>query len=146
MESCREVPEGKVPSKIQWEETTKSKFVTCLPWLMILALFFSFQYSAVSAQGEKSKQSEMSKMLMGDMMKDCQEHCRKTLSSIDKASDLIQEAQRTTDEAKRRSSLDKAQKLLSEAKEHTSACREMMDSMKGRCPMCGMMMDESGKK
>jgi len=83
------------------------------------------------------------KMSMDDMMKDCMQHHRAGMKSIDQMSKMMEGAKQSNDPGKMRTAIDQAQKQLTEMKEHMSKCGEMMSMMEKMKGMGGMMKGKS---
>ncbi|MBY0507759.1 MAG: hypothetical protein K2X03_27855 [Bryobacteraceae bacterium] len=98
---------------------------------------------AVSAQ--QSGKNAQSGMSMGDMMKNCREHCQRTTGMIDQLTKQMDEARQSNDPAKMRSALEGAQKPLAEMKDHMSMCMNMMDMMQKMGGMPGMKSGDDTK-
>jgi hypothetical protein len=83
------------------------------------------------------------KISMDDMMKDCMQHHRAGMKSIDQMSKMMEGAKQSNDPGKMRTAIDQAQKQLAEMKEHMSKCGEMMSMMEKMQGMGGMMKGKS---
>ncbi len=82
-----------------------------------------------------------SSMNMGDMMKQCKDHCQRATTAIDQTRKDIETAEQSNDPAKMRAALEQTDKRLSEMSEHMNSCMSMMSMMQN---MQGM--ESGGKK
>jgi hypothetical protein len=82
---------------------------------------------------------------MGDMMKQCREHCQATSRSVDHVLKTTRDARESNDPAKMRAPLDQIEKPLSDMREHMNMCMtKMMDMMEKMGAMGGMMGGRGG--
>jgi len=82
------------------------------------------------------------KMSMDDMMKDCMQHHRAGMKSIDQMTKMMEGAKQSNDPVKMRAALDQGQKQLGQMKEHMTMCGNMMSMMEKMQGMGGMMKDQ----
>lgn len=77
----------------------------------------------------KAGQQGSSMMNMGDMMKQCKDHCQRTTTAMDQTRKDIQAAEQSNDPAKMRAALQQTDKRLSEMSQHMNSCMSMMNMM-----------------
>jgi len=68
-------------------------------------------------------------MQMGDIMAECRKHCEATSGMIDQLNRTIDEAKKSSDPGKMRTALESVQKPLTDMKNHMSMCMSRMDMM-----------------
>lgn len=68
-------------------------------------------------------------MNMGDMMKQCKDHCQRTTTAINQTRKDIEAAEQSNDPAKMRAALEQTDKHLSDMSQHMNSCMSMMNMM-----------------